>query len=392
MCRNARYIWTVCGHGAQQFVECSLRRYRRELAEHVDVHQLRGWKRWLAENCCFPVFPVCHALPAPPGPPCEEAPQDESVDQFVYGFCPDCTDHYTRFSTDLGHEGLFIVSLGETRDSEAFLCYWAMKRKRLTDFDGHPMWIFWRDPPELDLTSEEFDREIREFDAALKWNPGGLYEDRIAYLKLLRKLTLRWADEIAGKPLDKYELTSTERIYSENGPLLFGYRQPLAFAAVSQPIFRSAAKTSGARAEDIDRSDVAHSVVEHPAALSPGPQRRHSVTVEEWEARIGRDIEDFNTETCSTLSEDYWPVSPNRQPGSIHMTVLTPRPRFFPSTIQLPDPDIFESLDSPLTASPRTLVPPQGLDADVEVEYATAAADDKPEKISISSLFEEAPQ
>jgi len=348
MCNDTQYMWTVCGHASRLRAECQLRLY----------HKRTGWLDWFGSFCI--------ALP----PQCEDDKPTNITYQFLYGFCTTCRSNYEALGFD-------------TRNPAVFLNYWAFKREQDLTFPVHSSCvpvgkIFGREPLR-ELSPAELDQEMREFEMALPWCPGGSEDERIAYLKLLRKLTLGWAN---GR-LDGPSATQLHHIYSL-GPMVSGSRQPIKFTPLPlAPVPAEMMRPDGGEPADLEGAVI----VSYPSAPAAPRSPSHPVTLEDWEAQ--RDRRDVTSRTESIMSDADFTVrappvrpscpspetemsTPQQSPvmvNSVPSSTEAPRPRANPgcfrkildtgslSPNELPDPDGFEIPESPEVAElPRGIL------------------------------------
>jgi hypothetical protein len=205
MCGHTHFIWTVCSHDSHEFKACGIKKY----------HGRNDWAKWLTTLLC--------AIPDCP------SPSYDNDSQFIYGFCPNCCKYYLEGDSPKSSWVAGRPEPDELRNSVAFMNYWTYRHKQRPDEPDeyrntpgvHPVFVFRNLDSGKPRQVPDVDAEIRELEKWLPWHPEGdnLYDERLAYLTILRKLTLRWADELAGKDVDKlYPLTTTESMVMNGGP------------------------------------------------------------------------------------------------------------------------------------------------------------------------------
>ncbi|KAK4453510.1 hypothetical protein QBC34DRAFT_376410 [Podospora aff. communis PSN243] len=355
MCGEEFYIYTVCGHGFKEVTHCDIKKY----------HARKDWLKWVTTLFC--------SIPDCPKPHCD------GDAQFIYGFCPSCCSCYLEGEGDMGQNlRLYRPQPEGLRSSVAFLNYWDCRRKEglrdrslYTNSPGvHPAIVFRKDKP---VRVPDVDAEVRIMDSLVPWTTKDvvLQGERLQYLCILRMLTLRWADELAGKNVDMlYPLTSTERIVMEDGPLLHGSRQPRKFSDLPGYLHGLVVDEQPPMPESPMRLHAAVSRSRKTAVtVSPtGPP-----TLEDWQARIKRYEEEVltpTTVTTTTTTTERSTSSPYRwssigRTGGVAATaspqengIHAPRPRSDPIAFRgildirsppLPSPSTFVISGSPVS-------------------------------------------
>jgi hypothetical protein len=358
MCGEDYYIYTVCGHGFKEVTHCNIKKY----------HARKDWLKWVTTLFCS--IPDC------------PKPYYDGDAQFIYGFCPNCCKCYLEGEGDMSQDlELYRPKPEGLRNSTAFLNYWNCRRKEglrdrslYTNSPGvHPALVF-RNLGKPRKTAD-VDAEVRIMDSWVPWNTKDsvLQGERLQYLYILRKLTLRWADELVGKNIDRlYPLTNTERMVMEDGPLLHGSCQPRKFSNLpgylrgfvvhKQPRIHELPMQPGLRL----RGAVSRPHKTTVTVSSSGPP-----TLEDWQARIKRhDEEALTPTTVTTATTEQSTPSPYRMSstggtGRVARTaspqetdIHAPRPRSGPIALSeilgirsppLPSPSSFVISGSPMS-------------------------------------------